>query len=72
MCSNHIQFICEMGKKMMTKFSKYWKINLGILAIASVLDLHYKMISVEYYLKEIYGVAREQKFEDINGLLKKL
>lgn len=72
MCADSIPFVSEIGKKMMVKFSKYWEITSGILAVASVLDPRYKMISVDFYLKEIYGVDIGTKSEDICNLLKAL
>ena len=44
-----------MGLKIKDKFEKYWNVFRGILYVATVLDLRYKMKLIEYYFPQIYG-----------------
>ena len=48
-------FIRQMACHMNEKFSKYWSDYSLILALAAVLDPHYKMQYVEFTYKKLYG-----------------
>ena len=63
LCDSHVLFISAMGVKMKVKFDKYWDASNMILSIASVLDSRYKMDTLEFYMKNIYGSQREGEGE---------
>lgn len=43
-----------MSKRIYEKFVKYWAVIHGLIAVATVLDLKYKMKLIEYYSPRIY------------------
>lgn len=45
---------------MMLKFKKYGDKCSLVLAVATILDPHYKMELIMYYYKEIYGGDAEK------------
>lgn len=47
-----------MGIAMMEKFDKYWEEPNNLMVIATFLDPRYKMIFVQWCLKQIYGAER--------------
>jgi hypothetical protein len=59
-------FIAEMAKPMLEKFEKYWGIANKLLTFATILDPRYKLKSIEYYYRLIYGeFLSEVKVEGI-------
>jgi hypothetical protein len=59
-------FIAEMAKPMLEKFEKYWGIANKLLTFATILDPRYKLKSIEYYYRLLYGeFLSEVKVEGI-------
>ena len=44
-----------MATNMIEKFNKYWGEIHNLLAVATVLDLRFKMKLVEFYFPKIFG-----------------
>ncbi|XP_059627350.1 zinc finger BED domain-containing protein RICESLEEPER 1-like [Cornus florida] len=56
------EFLSSMATKMYSKFSKYWSEFSMILAIAVILDPHFKLYFVAFSYTKIYGYdSREIK-----------
>nr|CAH65955.1 H0716A07.13 [Oryza sativa]CAH66110.1 OSIGBa0115D20.3 [Oryza sativa] len=64
--------IKTMANAMQTKYDKYWEKSNMALAVACFLDPHYKTSSIEYYGMKIYGLEAAEKFDEFNGVIKKL
>jgi hypothetical protein len=60
-----------MADPMISKFEKYWSKFNVVLAIAIVLDPHYKLCLVKYYYTKIYGVDSNE-YENVHKKLTKL
>jgi hypothetical protein len=59
-------FVAEMAKPMLEKFEKYWGIANKLLTFATILDPRYKLKSIEYYYRLLYGeFLSEVKVEGI-------
>ena len=56
------EYMKNMAALMMAKFEKYWSNFSLTLAIAVILDPHYKIDFVEWSYKEIYG-SHSMEFE---------
>ncbi|KAJ3684842.1 hypothetical protein LUZ61_014006 [Rhynchospora tenuis] len=54
MCNHPNLFVVGMGKKMFTKWDKYWSTGSVLLAIGCMLDPRCKIDVVEYYFRELY------------------
>ncbi|KAJ1687821.1 hypothetical protein LUZ63_019211 [Rhynchospora breviuscula] len=68
-------FVVQMGKKMLTKWEKYWSSGNVLLAIGCILDPRCKMAVVEYYFRELYPFGDAATFIDslkqvLNALFK--
>jgi hypothetical protein len=61
-----------MATQMISKFEKYWFEFSEALAIAVILDPHYKFYLVNYYYMKIYGVIDSLQFENVREKLKSL
>ena len=53
---------------MLKKFESYWSVIHDILAIASVLDLRYKMDMLEYYFYKLYRIDFNLKLSRIRQM----
>jgi hypothetical protein len=63
---NENNFVAEMAKPMLEKFEKYWRIANKLLTFATILDPQYKLKSIEYYYRLIYGeFLSEVKIEGV-------
>ncbi|XP_042386896.1 zinc finger BED domain-containing protein RICESLEEPER 2-like [Zingiber officinale] len=58
-----------MATNMKVKFEKYWDVMNCLLAIGSILDLRYKMKTVQFYYPLVYG---DMSSYEIEKLKKKL
>ncbi|OMO52806.1 Integrase, catalytic core [Corchorus capsularis] len=54
------EFMKNMAARMFTKFEKYWSDFSIIVAIACVLDPHYKLSYVEWVYKKLYGAYSDE------------
>ncbi|KAJ1696450.1 hypothetical protein LUZ63_004962 [Rhynchospora breviuscula] len=75
MCKDANLFVVQMGKKMLTKWEKYWSSGNVLLAIGCILDPRCKMAVVEYYFRELYPFGDAATFIDslkqvLNALFK--
>jgi hypothetical protein len=50
---------------MISKFKKYWFEFSEMLAIAVILDPHYKLYLVNYYYMKIYGIMDSLQFKSM-------
>jgi hypothetical protein len=63
---NENNFVAEMAKPVLEKFEKYWRIANKLLTFATILDPRYKLKSIEYYYRLIYGeFLSEVKIEGV-------
>ncbi|KAG1347008.1 zinc finger BED domain-containing protein RICESLEEPER 1 [Cocos nucifera] len=60
-CMSPHPVVASMAAQMLEKFEQYWDLTRVVMAIASILDPRYKMKSMEYYFKLIYGDLYEAK-----------
>nr|GEU75056.1 zinc finger BED domain-containing protein RICESLEEPER 2-like [Tanacetum cinerariifolium] len=51
-----------MEKDMKTKFDKYWETYTMVLSFGAILDLHYKLYIIEFYLSKL-GVWIISKYQ---------
>jgi hypothetical protein len=58
-------FIAEMAKAMLEKIEKYWGIANKLLTFATILDPRYKLKSIEYYYRLLYGELLSEVKEGI-------
>ena len=56
-----------MSSKMVAKFEKYWYVIHGIMGIAIVLDLRYKLKLSKHVVPKLYG---NSSFVEINNIQK--
>ncbi|CAO2179263.1 unnamed protein product [Urochloa humidicola] len=52
---NDNSFVAAMAKPMLEKFEKYWGITNKLLTFATILDPRYKLKSIEYFYRLLYG-----------------
>lgn len=71
-CNSTDGTIKTMANAMQTKYDKYWEKSNMALAVAYFLDPRYKTSSIEYYGMKIYGLEAAEKFDEFNGVIKKL
>jgi hypothetical protein len=59
----------SIATKMLSKFEKYWSNFSSVLAIAIILDLHYKTHFVNFYYTKIYEVDNSDQFKNVRDKL---
>ena len=53
---------------MLEKFNSYWSVVNGIMCIAAILDLRYKMKIIEFYYQKVYGSRGSEEIEKIKKI----
>ena len=57
-----------MASQMIMKFDKYWAQIHGILVMAVILDLGFKMQLVNYYFPQLYGEGVANEIQRVSNL----
>ncbi|KAJ3670711.1 hypothetical protein LUZ60_008137 [Juncus effusus] len=60
-CTSDSPVVATMASQMLLKLETYWDLTKTLMAIASILDPRFKMKSIEYFFKKIYGETFEAK-----------
>ena len=56
------EYMRRMVKQMLVKFEKYWSEFSVVLAIAVILDPHYKLRFVNFCYQKLYGVGGSYRY----------
>uniref|UniRef100_A0A2N9H493 HAT C-terminal dimerisation domain-containing protein n=1 Tax=Fagus sylvatica TaxID=28930 RepID=A0A2N9H493_FAGSY len=60
--------IRSMGFRMLEKFDSYWNVIHGVMAVATILDLRYKIELLEYYFPIIYGDQADDEIQRVRDI----
>jgi hypothetical protein len=67
------KFVSKMTEPMKEKFEKYWGVANKLLSVATILDPHYKLKSIQYFYGLLYGgLEAEIKVESVRKCLQDL
>ena len=58
-----------MTFRILEKFDNYWNVIHEIMAVATILDLRYKIELLEYYFPIIYGDQADNEIQRIRDIL---
>ncbi|KAL3636940.1 hypothetical protein CASFOL_019239 [Castilleja foliolosa] len=71
-CKSPDDFLSSVALKMKIKFDMYWHKCSLVLAISAILDPRFKMKLVDYYFRQIYGVAGPDRVKEVYDGLREL
>ncbi|KAJ6826194.1 zinc finger BED domain-containing protein RICESLEEPER 2-like [Iris pallida] len=57
--TSSVTLVASVASQILGNFEQYWSTTRLVMAIASILDPRYKMRSIEYFFKQIYGDTYE-------------
>uniref|UniRef100_A0A2N9IB42 HAT C-terminal dimerisation domain-containing protein n=1 Tax=Fagus sylvatica TaxID=28930 RepID=A0A2N9IB42_FAGSY len=60
--------IRSMAFRMLEKFDSYWNVIHGVMVVATILDLRYKIELLEYYFPIIYGDQVDDEIQRIRDI----
>ena len=60
--------IRSMAFKMLENFDCYWNVIHGVMVVATILDLRYKIELLEYYFPIIYGDEDDNEIQRVRDI----